>query len=243
MSDIKRISSITDISDTTSTVNEDGISDTTFIANEGGMSSTTSIASEDGISDTTYIVDAEDMLDITFIASKDDMSDIDDMELMYDTEMVGNVLGVQSSTLRKYCALMQKYGYEFNKNSVGHRVFYKKDILIIKEIVELKNSSSLTLTDAVRTILNSDIADITDIESMPSLSYERLLKEFDEFKNQQMEFNKKLLEQLEKQEDYIKNSINERDLKLIAAIKESIETRKQTAEEKRKSWWQFWRRE
>ena len=78
---------------------------------------------------------------------------------------------------------------------------------------------------------------------MPNLSYEKLLKEFDEFKNQQMEFNKKLLEQLEKQEDYIKNSINERDIKLIAAIKESIETRKQIAEEKRKSWWQFWRRE
>ena len=219
MSDIKHISSITDISATTSKVSEDGISDTTSIA------------------------DAEDMLDVTFIASKDDMSDIDDMELMYDTEMVGNILGVQSSTLRKYCALMQKYGYEFNKNSVGHRVFYKKDILIIKEIVELKNSSSLTLTDAVRTILNSDIAYTTDIESMPSLSYEKLLEEFGEFKDQQMEFNKKLLEQLEKQEDYIKNSINERDLKLIATIKESLETRKQIAEEKRKSWWQFWRRE
>ena len=219
MSNIKRISSITDISDTTS------------IANEEDMSATTSIANEEDISATI------------FISSKDDMSDIDDMELMYDTEMVSNILGVQSSTLRKYCALMQKYGYEFNKNSVGHRVFYKKDILIIKEIVELKNSGSLTLTDAVQTILNLDIADITDIESMPSLSYEKILKEFEEFKNQQMEFNKKLLEQLEKQEDYIKNSINERDLKLIAAIKESIETRKQIAEERRKSWWQFWRRE
>ena len=231
MSNIKRISSITDISDTTSTVSEDVISDTTSIANEEDMSATTSIANEDDISATI------------FIANEDDMSDIDDMELMYDTEMVSKVLGVQSSTIRKYCALMQKYGYEFNKNSVGHRVFYKKDILIIKEIVELKNSGSLTLTDAVRTILNLDIADITDIESMPSLSYEKILKEFEEFKNQQMEFNKKLLEQLEKQEDYIKNSINERDLKLIAAIKESIETRKQIAEERRKSWWQFWRRE
>jgi len=231
MSNIKRISSITDISDTKSIVSEDGISDTTSIANEEDMSATTSIENEDDISATI------------FIASKDDMSDIDDMELMYDTEMVSKVLGVQSSTIRKYCALMQKYGYEFNKNSVGHRVFYKKDILIIKEIVELKNSGSLTLTDAVRTILNLDIADITDIESMPSLSYEKILKEFEEFRNQQMEFNKKLLEQLEKQDDYIKNSINERDLKLIAAIKESIETRKQIAEEKRKSWWQFWRRE
>ena len=219
MSDIKYVSSIIGISDTTLNVNEDDMSATTAITNEN------------------------DMLNTTFIASKEDMSDIDDMELIYDAEMVSNILGVQSSTLRKYCALMQKYGYEFNKNSVGHRVFYTKDILIIKEIVELKNLSSLTLTDAVRTILNSDIADTTDIEPMPIISYDKLLKEFEGFKNQQMEFNKKLLEQLEKQEDYIKNSINERDIKLIAAIKESMGTRKQITEEKRKSWWQFWRRE
>ena len=137
---------------------------------------------------------------------------------------------------------MQKYGYEFNKNSVGHRVFYSRDITVIKRIVELKNSSSLTLTDAVQTILNSDIADITDIESIANPSYEKLLKQFEEFKNQQMEFNKTLLQQLEKQQEYIKNSINERDLKLLAAIKDSMETRKQIAESKRKLWWQFWKR-
>ena len=221
MSNIKGISSITAISDTTFMPSVDA-----DISDVADITDTTSIACDDAISD----ID-------------EDMADIDDMALIYDTEMVSNLLGVQSSTLRKYCALMQKYGYEFNKNSVGHRVFYTKDISIIKEIVKLKNSSSLTLTDAVRTILDLDIAATTDIESMSSLSYETLLNEFQEFRNQQMEFNKKLLEQLEKQEDYIKNSINERDLKLIAAIKESMETRKQIAEEKRKSWWQFWRRE
>ena len=57
-----------------------------------------------------------------------------------------------------------------------------------------------------------------------------------------MEFNKTLLQQLEKQQEYIKNSINERDLKLLAAIKDSMETRKQIAESKRKLWWQFWKR-
>ena len=161
------------------------------------------------------------------------------MDLIYDTEMVSNILGVQSSTIRKYCTLMQKYGYEFNKNSVGHRIFYPKDIAIIKEIVELKNLSSLTLTDAVQAILNSDI---TDIESISNQSNDKLLKQFEEFKNQQMEFNKKLLEQLEKQDEYIKNSINERDQKLLAAIKESMETRKQIAEEAKKSKWKFWKR-
>lgn len=183
------------------------------------------------------------MSDTTSMSSISDMSDTtNNSDLIYDTEMVSNILGVQSSTIRKYCALMQKFGYEFNKNNVGHRIFYSKDIAIIKEIVELKNSGSLTLTDAVQAILNSDIADITDIEPISNQSNEKLLKQFEEFKNQQMEFNKKLLEQLEKQDEYIKNSINERDQKLLAAIRESMETRKQIAEEAKKSKWKFWKR-
>lgn len=104
----------------------------------------------------------------------------------------------------------------------------------------------MTLNDAVQTVLN---ADITDIGSTSDPSYDRLLSHFEEFKNQQMEFNKSLMEQLAKQEDYIKNSINERDRKLLAAIKESMETRKQIgaiADEVKKNkekqqWWRFWK--
>ena len=44
-------------------------------------------------------------------------------EFVFDTTTVSGILGVQESTLRKYCALMQKYNYEFNKNAVGHRVY------------------------------------------------------------------------------------------------------------------------
>lgn len=46
-------------------------------------------------------------------------------ELIYDNSTVSKILGVQESTLRKYCTLMQKHNYEFNKNSVGHRIFIK----------------------------------------------------------------------------------------------------------------------
>ena len=44
-----------------------------------------------------------------------------------------------------------------------------------------------------------------------------------------MEFNKSLMEQLAKQENYIKNSINERDRNLLAAMKESMQTRREIA--------------
>ena len=176
--------------------------------------------------------------------------------LVYDTAMVSNILGVQESTLRKYCALMQKHSYEFHKNSVGHRIFYKKDVEIIRKIVDLKNSSSLTLNQSVKTILESEIEDIegindvADIDSITKPDYNKLLQAFTAFKDDQQQFNKQLIDQLLKQQDYIKNSIDERDKKLMLAIKESMEVRRQIAsaelekENTRKpksSWWQFWK--
>ena len=65
-----------------------------------------------------------------------------------------------------------------------------------------------------------------------------------------MQFNMKLLERLEKQQNYIENSVEERDKKLMLAIKESMETRRQLAaeeaeaeveKEKKRPWWKFWR--
>ena len=127
-----------------------------------------------------------------------------------------------------------KYQYEFNKSLVGHRVFYPRDVEVIKGIVTLKNSGSLTLSEAVKAILESDIDNITDTVLIVNPDYSKIVEEFDSFKNNQMEFNKKLLEQLEKQQNYIKNSIDERDKKLMLAIKETMETKRQLAAEEEK---------
>ena len=156
-----------------------------------------------------------------------DTSDISNSEMVFDTLMVSNMLGVQESTIRKYCALMQKHNYEFNKNTVGHRIFYAKDVEVIKNIIDLKNTGSLTLNEAVKTILSSDINDITDIDSISNQDYHKLLSEFKTFQNDQMNFNKELLAQLEKQNNYIKNSLEERDRNLMLSLKETLETKKQ----------------
>ena len=192
-----------------------------------------------------------DTSNMSFISVISDIAG--DGEYAYDTAAVSKILGVQESTLRKYCALMQKHNYEFNKNTVGHRVFYKKDIEVIKKIVDLKNAGSLTLNESVKTILESDIDDMDDISAVESISnpdYNKLLEEFATFKNEQQQFNQQLVELLQKQQDYIKNSIEERDNKLTFALKESMEIRRQLAaaeeekeneKKKKKSWLQFWR--
>lgn len=187
-----------------------------------------------------------DTTNISFISTKS----FED-ELIYDTAMVSKVLGVQESTIRKYCALLQKHHYEFNKNTVGHRIFYRKDIETLKKMIDLKNSGALTLTEAVKTVLASDTEnhdDISGVESISKPDYKELLEEFQTFKQEQMTFNQQLFEQLQQQQEYIKKSIEDRDQKLMLALKESMEARRQLAaaeavaieEKKKKSWWKFW---
>lgn len=174
-------------------------------------------------------------------------------ELIYSTQAVSKIVGVHDRTLRGYCSLMQKYNYNFQKNKNGHWIFYKKDIETIKKIIDLKNSSSLTIKEAVSETLGATVEEMKDNTAKrpnEKTDINHLLEEFSAFKNEQMEFNKKLLEQLIKQEHYIKNSIEERDKKLMIAMKESMKTRRQLAaaaeaekerERKKKVWWQFWK--
>ncbi|MCP1146822.1 MerR family transcriptional regulator [Lysinibacillus endophyticus] len=180
---------------------------------------------------------------------------IGEEKLTFDNSAVSKILGVQDSTLRKYCTLMQKYHYKFAKNSVGHRIFYNKDVDVLKKIIDLKKSSSLTLEEVVKVILESNIDDtngISDIATILTSDYSKILEGFSTFTKEQTEFNKHLIEQLQKQEIYIKNSIEARDQKLMLLIKESMEVKRQIVDaitevknkdmgKYKKAWWQFWK--
>lgn len=172
------------------------------------------------------------------------MNDTSNVKVIHDTTSVSKMLGVQESTLRKYCSLMRKKGYQFNKNTVGHRVFYENDISVLKRIVKLKNSTSFTLEESVERVLSPPGNDTETIDSEVStadIAYIKLIKEMALFKEEQERFNRKLLNHLQVQEDFIKNSIEERDQKLIMAIKEAEEVKKEVASTEIKQWWKFWK--
>lgn len=63
------------------------------------------------------------------------------------------------------------------------------------------------------------------------------------FIEQQQQFNKELLDRLDRQQEYIDKRLNERDKDLMQGIRE-IQEQKQIAaakeEENKRSWWKFW---
>lgn len=178
--------------------------------------------------------------------------DIEQREILYKSSDMAIMLKIQESTLRKYCILFEEAGYEFHKNEFGHRAFFNKDVMALNRFIEIKNHPDMTLKQACDAVVlwvkgngvaGHDITDITEKERHND-RYIELIDKFDEFKQQQQDFNKELLIQLKQQQDYIQNNLEERDRKLMEALRESQETRKLIAatqeEQKKKKWWRFW---
>lgn len=166
-------------------------------------------------------------------------------QAIYSSKDLASSLKIQESTLRKYCLLLEEEGYKFHKNEHGHRGYYDSDIIVIRKILELKNNSDITLKQATKSVLawknGNDITDVDTKQERYSVSYDAIAEEFKVFREQQEQFNQELLSQLKAQQDYIDNSLKERDKNLLMALRETMETKKLTAAAHQKKWWQFWK--
>lgn len=164
-------------------------------------------------------------------------------QIVFSASEVSTVLQIQESTLRKYALLLQNEGYEFVTNELNHRLYTDIDVITFRKMLELKDKSAITLKQAAQAVMSWHKNKNVSNTAISEERYNNLLEEFEAFREQQNSFNQELLKRLDKQQDYIKNSINERDRQLTEALNEIIETKKQIAstEEKSKSWWQFWK--
>lgn len=169
------------------------------------------------------------------------------IQAVYSSSDIAVTLKVQESTLRKYCLILEKNGYEFLKNDNGHRAYFDPDIIILKKFIELKKGTDMTLEQAAKSVIswhNGIVITDSDTEENSYIArYSDLLDEFKSFKLNQEAFNRELLKQLEKQQEYISNKLEDRDEKLMLALRETMETQKQlalTVAEEKKKWWKFW---
>lgn len=165
-------------------------------------------------------------------------------QAVYGSSDIADVLQVQESTLRKYCLLLEKSGYEFLKNELGHRAFFDDDVIVLKKMISLKNDADMTLEEAVKSVIawknGNDIA-VSDTEEKRYIArYNDLLEEFKTFQEQQMNFNKELIQEIRHQREYIENRLEQRDRLLLQSMRETLEVRKEIAIAKKK-WWQFWK--
>lgn len=167
------------------------------------------------------------------------------VQAVYGSSDIADLFGIQESTLRKYCLLLEKSGYEFLKNEHGHRAFFDDDVIVLRKMIAFKNDADMTLEEAVKSVVawkNGNDITVRDTEEMRYVArYNDLMEEFKTFQQQQMEFNKELIDEIRGQREYIENRLEQRDRLLMQSIRESMEVRKEIAAASEKKWWRFWK--
>lgn len=163
------------------------------------------------------------------------------IQAVYGSSDIADVLQIQESTLRKYCLLLEKSGYEFLKNEQGHRAFFDHDVIALRKIISLKNGADMTLEEAVKSVMAWKKGNDITVSDTEEKRYIALIKEFKMFQEQQIHFNQKLLQEIRSQRAYIEHRLEERDRLLIQSIRETLEVRKEIMATQQKKWWQFYK--
>lgn len=162
------------------------------------------------------------------------------IQAVYSSSDIADILKVKESTLRKYCLLLEKSGYDFLKNEHGHRAFFDHDVIVLRKMISLKSGADITLEEAVKSVIawkNGNDITVNDTEEK---RYNDLVEEFKMLQEQQINFNKELIQQIRNQQEYIEYRLEQRDRLLIQTIRETLEVRKEITAAKKK-WWHFWK--
>ena len=72
---------------------------------------------------------------------------------VYSVKDVSTHLKLKPATLRKYCGMMEKGGYSFDRNAQGHRFFHDKDVIAVRTIIQSKDNG-VTLEEAIKGVVN-----------------------------------------------------------------------------------------
>ncbi|OLR23691.1 MerR family transcriptional regulator [Bacillus cereus] len=123
---------------------------------------------------------------------------VTDIQNVYWTREVAELLGVKDGTIRKYARLLEERGYNFHRNDHDQRGFFDKDVMILKKIQELSKNKSMTLDDAANIIIsmhsNNNLTPITPPatdENMHNITrYEHIMEAFQTLTQENNELKK-----------------------------------------------------
>lgn len=159
--------------------------------------------------------------------------DIISTEQVYWAHQVAEKLNIQPSTLRKWSLILEEKGYDFHRNENDRRGYFEEDLKALVEYKNLTKKKNINLEHAAEIIVKKFKSEPKDPEKTSVVGFESStkkledkLEELTEYVKKQDQFNQELLRRLEKQQDFISNSIIERDKILLETIKEMQERKR-----------------
>lgn len=180
------------------------------------------------------------------------------MTVIYTPSDVQELLGIDSSTLRKYATLLEGRGYHVHRNNRGHRGYFDNDVITLRKLIEFSKQEGMTMeraVDAVMTWVSEEKNTVTVSEEVPlqttngrdieqDTNHDELLKRIEQLEQVNLELIKLLKEKAireAKQEEKINQILKfvARTEQLESAHYKAIEeeTRNQIAAASQKKWW------
>jgi DNA-binding transcriptional MerR regulator len=162
----------------------------------------------------------------------------------FSPKEIANMLNIGDSTLRKWCIALEEHGYFFSRTDNKRRMFFDKDIIVLKHLRELVQVQNLSLDNASKVVTSKYKQDEKNASAQQnSENNERSLESDTQKimdKLEQLEsFNKTLLDTIAKQQEYIEERLNKheeriekRDLMLMESLREVQETKRLMIEAK-----------
>ncbi|OQR53115.1 DUF3967 domain-containing protein [Bacillus sp. CDB3] len=173
--------------------------------------------------------------------------DINLTQKIYTAGDVAKLLEVKDSTVRKYAHTLEKSGYKFYKNEHGYRGYYDRDVIAMRNLIQYSSHPDMTLESAANAVVSTNIeGDIQGVATANKVihelhqAYDNLFKNFEGFKEQQMQFNQQLLSKIEQRDKYIAERLEVRDHTLMESIRLLQEQKQLAATKEKKPWWRFW---
>lgn len=185
--------------------------------------------------------------------------DSKNQEKSYWSKEIADHLGIGTSTLRKWCLLLEENGYVFLRDEHGRRAYTEHDAIALRQFKELTTEKAMSLENASIVVISaynrkhnevvtlSATENVTRSEQRHDERFDALESRFDTYMEQQEAFQKALLEQLQKRDEYIENVLKTRDERLLQTMNEILETKRllvaaQEQQQDKKKWFQFWKK-
>ncbi|CDQ42122.1 MerR family transcriptional regulator [Virgibacillus salexigens] len=169
------------------------------------------------------------------------------MDKWLSISQLSEVTGIPETTVRRYTNKFINY-FRFEKRSRGKK-FHPDSVEVLNRIAALyaDDYEAIEIENALAKDFPIGVGEEKE-ETTKQPPVKSIEQQFNEFKEQQERFNRELLNQMQEQQDYIKNSLDKRDKALMNTVNEMQETRKLLAasqekeEANKKRWWRFWKK-
>lgn len=170
----------------------------------------------------------------------------------YWSHEMAKLLNISTSTLRKWSLSLEALGYPFIRDENDKRAYLEKDIMPLQKMRELladgmgmDNAANAVVLRFSEQIQDSGTMVVLDENTDLAERYVELVTQNQELRTilerieQGMQKQQKDMEQkLIDQQNYIEESLNRRDERLMLTLHEMAEARKQVATTKK---WRFWK--